>query len=47
MKSSSYWSRKAEDMRECGRWFAADECADKAAKARRIEMKRKEKRKES
>lgn len=37
MKSSSFYSRKAEASRELGHWKIADEWAEKAAKARRIE----------
>jgi hypothetical protein len=40
MKSSSYYSRKAEASRELGRWTHADEWATKAKKARAIEKKR-------
>jgi len=35
MKSSSYWIKKAAAMRECGHWHLADECARRAAKARK------------
>jgi hypothetical protein len=39
MKSSSYYSRKAAGLRECGHWAAANECSKMASKARRIEKK--------
>lgn len=41
MKSSSYYSRKANACRELGRWRAADEWAGLAQKARRAEKRRK------
>lgn len=40
MKSSSYYSRKAENSRELGHWTIADTWAAKARKARAIEKKR-------
>jgi len=43
MKSASYWTRKAEALRECGHWHAADDCATRAAKARRIAKRKKQK----
>ncbi len=42
MKSSSYYTRKAADLRECGHWTMADEYAVRAAKARRIEKAKKQ-----
>lgn len=41
MKSSSFYTRKAEVSRELGRWSVADKWAAMASKARRIEKRRK------
>lgn len=41
MKSSSYYYRKADALRECGHWVMADEMRKYAQKAARIEKRRK------
>lgn len=41
MKGSRYYYRKAEALRECGHWAAADELKRLARKTRNAERRRK------